>query len=132
MEEFILSETRTIFNKAIKRLAKEDKKDELDVSFLLRLNGDREVEYIICHNYQPLRPTTIKEILNVRAIDMKGYTVLVPPQIKNILEKCEAQVNSKNIEIGVYLDREDEDEIRYFLFQDSKLIKEVFLLDLIK
>jgi hypothetical protein len=35
MEDFILSETRTIFNKAIKRFAKENKKDQLDVSFLL-------------------------------------------------------------------------------------------------
>jgi hypothetical protein len=28
MEEFILSETRAIFNKAIKRFAKENKKDQ--------------------------------------------------------------------------------------------------------
>jgi hypothetical protein len=132
MEEFILSETRTIFNKAIKRFAKENKKDQNDVSFLLKLTPEREVGYLYCQDHSPFRETSIKEILNVRAIDMKGYTVLVPPQIKNIIEKLEAQLSSKNVEVCVYLDREDDDEIRYFVYQDGKYIKEVNLLELIK
>jgi hypothetical protein len=132
MEEFILSETRTIFNKAIKRFAKENKKDQNDVSFLLKLTPEREVGYLYCQDHSPFRETSIKEILNVRAIDMKGYTVLVPPQIKNIIEKLEAQLSSQNVEVCVYLDREDDDEIRYFVYQDGKYIKEVNLLELIK
>jgi hypothetical protein len=63
---------------------------------------------------------------------MKGYTVLVPPQIKNILEKLESQLGSTNVEVCVYLDREDEDEVRYFVYQDGKFIKEISLLELIK
>ena len=132
MEEFILSETRGIFNKAIKRFAKEDKKDQNDVSFLLKLTPEREVGYVYCQDHAPFRETSIKEILNVRAIDMKGYTILVPPQIKNIIEKLEAQLGSKDVEVCVYLDREDEEEIRYFVYQDGKYIKEVNLLELIK
>lgn len=132
MEEFILSETRAIFNKAIKRFAKENKKDQNDVSFLLKLTPEREVGYLYCQDHSPFRETSIKEILNVRAIDMKGYTVLVPPQIKNIIEKLEAQLSSQNVEVCVYLDREDEDEIRYFVYQDGKYIKEISLLELIK
>jgi cellobiose-specific phosphotransferase system component IIB len=132
MEEFILSETRTIFNKAIKRFAKENKKDSLDVSFLLNLTPERQVGYMYCQDHTPLRETNIKEILNVRAIDMKGYTVLVPPQIKKIIENLESRIGSKNIEVCVYLDRDDEDEIRYFVYQDGKYLKEVNLLELIK
>ncbi len=132
MEEFILSETRGIFNKAIKRFAKENKKDELDVSFLLKLTPEREVGYVYCQDHAPFRETSIKEILNVRAIDMKGYTVLVPPQIKKILEKLESQLSSTNVEVCVYLDREDDDEVRYFVYQDGAFIKEVNLLELIK
>lgn len=131
MEDFILSETTLIFNKAIKRFAKEEKKDFLDVSFLLRLNEEKEVEYIICHDFSPFRKTTIKEVLNVKTFDIKGYSVLVPPQIKKILEKCENEINGK-VEIGVYIDRLEDDEIKYFLFQDGKLLKEVFLLDFLK
>jgi hypothetical protein len=132
MEDFILSETRTIFNKAIKRFAKDNKKDQLDVSFLLRLTPEREVGYMYCQDHAPLRESSIKEILNVRAFDMKGYTVLVPPQIKKIIEKLESQLSSTNVEVCVYLDREDEEEIRYFVYQDGKYIKEVNLLELIK
>jgi hypothetical protein len=132
MEEFILSETRTIFNKAIKRFAKENKRDSLDVSFLLKLTPEREVGYVYCQDHAPLRETNIKEILNVKVFDTKGYTLLVPPQIKNIIENLEARMSSNNIEVCVYLDREDEDEIRYFVYQEGKYVKEVNLLELIK
>jgi len=132
MEEFILSETRTIFNKAIKRFAKENKKDSLDVSFLLKLTQEREVGYVYCQDHTPLRETNIKEILNVKIFDTKGYTVIVPPQIKKIIENLEARMSSNNIEVCVYLDREDDDEVRYFVYQDGKYIKEVNLLELIK
>ena len=132
MEEFILSETRTIFNKAIKRFAKDNKKDQLDVSFLLNLTAEREVGYMYCQDHSPFRESSIKEILNVRAFDMKGYTVLVPPQIKKIIENLEARMSSNNIEVCVYLDREDEDEVRYFVYQDGKYVKEISLLELIK
>ena len=63
---------------------------------------------------------------------MKGYTVLVPPQIKKIIENLEARMSSNNIEVCVYLDREDEDEVRYFVYQDGKYVKEISLLELIK
>jgi hypothetical protein len=132
MEEFILSETRTIFNKAIKRFAKDNKKDQLDVSFLLNLTPEREVGYMYCQDHAPFRESSIKEILNVRSFDMKGYTVLVPPQIKKIIENLEARMSSNNIEVCVYLDREDEDEVRYFVYQNGKYVKEISLLELIK
>jgi hypothetical protein len=132
MEEFILSETRTIFNKAIKRFAKENKRDSLDVSFLLKLTPEREVGYVYCQDHAPLRETNIKEILNVKVFDTKGYTLLVPPQIKKIIENLEARMSSNNIEVCVYLDREDDDEIRYFVYQEGKYVKEVNLLELIK
>ena len=132
MEEFILSETRTIFNKAIKRFAKENRKDSLDVSFLLNLTPEREVGYVYCQDHTPLRETNIKEILNVKVFDTKGYTLLVPPQIKKIIENLEARMSSNNIEVCVYLDKEDDDEIRYFVYQEGKYVKEVNLLELIK
>ena len=132
MEGLILSETRKIFNKAIKRFAEKDKKEKQDVSILFKLNGNREVQYMLCYDHKPFKEITIKEILDVRTIDMKGYTILVPPQIKNIIEKLETQKSSKNIEVCVYLNREDDDEIHYFLYQDGNFEKEVFLLELIK
>jgi len=134
MEEFILSETTKIFNKAIKRFAKNDKKESENVSIILGLNMSDEVQYILCHDHKPHRETTIKEILDVRTIDLKGYTMLVPPQIKRILEGLRASLGSKNVEVSVYQSRkeDDEDGIQYFVYKDGNFIKEIDLLELIK
>jgi hypothetical protein len=134
MEEFIVQETTKIFNKAIKRFSKNDKKEEQDVSLILGLNMQDEVQYILCHDHKPHRETTIKEILDVRTIDMKGYTIMVPPQIKKILENLRGSLNTKNVEVSVYQSRkeDDEDGIQYFVYKNGEFVKEVNLLDLIK
>lgn len=134
MEQFIVQETAKLFNKAIKKFAKEDKKDEQDVSIILGLNSSEEVQYILCHEHKPHRETTIKEILNIKGIDFKGYTVLVPPQIKKIIESLQVSLNSKNIEIGVYQSRKEDDEenVQYFVYVNGNFLKEVDLIDFIK
>jgi hypothetical protein len=135
MEEMIISKTREIFSKAIKRFAKVDKMDELDISILLKLGEeeDRQVKYLICHNYVPNRELTIKEVLNVGRIEFGlPLSQLVPPQIKKIIENLETQMESKDIEVCVYLNKDDDEDVRYFVFNQGKLYKEVYLLDLIK
>lgn len=132
MQEFITNETKKIFSKAIQRYAKKDGISEENVSILLHLfdegeigeggEVERYVGYKICHNYVPVKSVTIMEILGVK-IDLKMYSVLVPPQIKNILEKFEKETGSKDIEVGVYLDRDDSDEVNYFLFNNGQLVK---------
>lgn len=132
MQDFITNETKKIFSKAIQRYAKKDGIAEENVSILLHLfdegeigeNGELEryVGYKICHNYVPVKSATIMEILGVK-IDLKMYSVLVPPQIKNILEKFEKETGSKDIEVGVYLDRDDSEEVNYFLFSNGQLVK---------
>jgi hypothetical protein len=132
MQEFIVNETKKIFNKAIKRNAKTDGIEEANVSILLHLFDEGEVEssgevkryvgYKICHNYAPVKSVGIMDILGVK-IDFKGYSMLVPPQIKNILENFELETGSKDIEVGVYLDREDSNEINYFLFKNGQVVK---------
>lgn len=134
MEEFIVSETTSVFNKAIKRFAKNDKKETQDVSFILRLDANGELQYVFCHDHKPHRETTIKEIFNVKLVDTKGYTMILPPYIKKILEGLQATLNNKNVEIGVYQSRkeDDEDGIQYFVYTDGNYLKEVNLVDLIK
>jgi hypothetical protein len=127
MEEFIVSETTSVFNKAIKRFAKNDKKQDQDVSLILRLNADAEVQYVLCHDHKPHREVTIKEIFNVRVVDTKGYTMILPPHIKKILQGLEQSLDTKNVEVSVYQSRkeDDEDNIQYFVYKDGKFLKEV-------
>lgn len=134
MQEFIVSETNKIFNKAIKRFAKKDKIEQNNVSILLNLVGseeDRSVQYRVCHEYQPVKSVTIMEVLGV-LIDLKGYSMLVPPQIKRILQDFELENNSKDIEVGVFLNPEEDDEILYFLFNNGQLVKKFELANVLK
>lgn len=134
MEEFIINETNKIFTKAINNFSKADKIEKEEVSILMFLKGEgeeREVGFKVCHHHLPAREVTMMNILGVR-IDLKGYSILVPPQIKKIIEDFEKSIGSNKIEISVYLNREEEDEVRYFLYNDGTLLKEVKLQDVLK
>ncbi len=130
MEEFIINETKKIFNKAIKKFSKNDKVEQEEVSILLYLkeeDGERVTGYKVCHHHQPVRETKMMEILGV-LIDLKGYSMLVPPQIKKIIENFESELHSKNVEVCVYLDREEDSEVRYFSILSSLLYSLITLL----
>jgi hypothetical protein len=135
MEEFIISETTKIFGKAIKRYAKLDFLNIEDVSILLGLesneDGERSVSYQICQHHQPVKKVKIMDVLGV-LIDLKGYSLLVPPQIKKIIENFELELNSKNVEVCVYIDREDDNEVMYFLYKDGALVRKFYLQEVLK
>jgi hypothetical protein len=133
MEEFIISETTKIFSKAINRFSKNDKQEPLNTSLILSLSEDEEkkVEYQICFEHQPVRKCSIMEVLGVK-IDLKGYSLLVPPQIKKIIENFITELGSESVEVSVYLDREDENQVMYFLYKDGQLVKRFELQDVLK
>jgi hypothetical protein len=132
LEDVIISETRNVFEKAIKRFASENKVTEDRISILLYLiNGDDT--YTLCIDNNPIKEVTIKDILNVKIMDMKGYSVILPPQIVNILNKLEEEHKSNIIDVSVHFDiNGDEDKIRFFLYKEEKLVNEIFLEELIK
>lgn len=135
MIDFIVSETEKIFCKAIKNFSKKALLDDTQVSFIMSLSdvdGENVVKYEVCHEHTPVRETNIKELLGVKNIDFKGYTYFVPPRIKQILEDFSISLNSKNIEISVYLSRDNEDKVRYFLYKDTEYVKEFMLGDVLK
>lgn len=135
MIDFIAKETTKCFVKGIKRMAKEAVLDETQVSFLLSLKKGEEgseVKYEVCHEYVPVRETTIKEVLGIKSIDLKGYSLFVPPRIKEILEDFSKELSSDAVEISVHLNREDGEGVRYFLYNDTKYVKEFFLEDVLK
>ena len=78
MEEFIIGETTKIFSKAIKRYAKLDFQNQLDVSLLLSLetneDGERVVAYQICNHHQPVKKIKIMDVL-VFLIYFKWYSL---------------------------------------------------------
>ena len=67
-----------------------------------------------------------------RLIDLKGYSIIVPPQIKKIIEGFEEELGDGKVEVCVYLDRQDDEEILLFLYKDKNLIRRFSLDDVIK
>jgi hypothetical protein len=134
MQEFIIDETQKIFCKSIKRYANDLKKENHEVSILLYLKseeGEKVDGYKICCNNQPVKEVSIKDVLNVK-FDIKGYSFLVPPHIIRFLKEFENELSSTQIDVCVYLSKEDDEECRFFLFNAGKFIKEVYLTELIK
>ena len=134
MEDFIINETKKIFNKAIKRFSKNDKVEQEQVSILLYLkeeDGEMVTGFKVCHHHHPVKETKMMEILGV-LIDLKGYSMLVPPQIKKIIENFQYELQSKNVELCVYLDRKDDNEVLYFLYNDGAFLKDFLLQDVLK
>jgi len=130
MQEFIVEETSKIFTKGIKRFVEKNKVDIHEVSILLYLQRDNEVGYQIYVNGNYSENVTIKDILGVKVVDLKGYSVIAPPYIEKFLVNFRNELKSDKIDVSVYLN-EDGDDVRFFLYDNGKLIKEVFLKDLL-
>lgn len=117
--EIIINQTNKIFSKAIQRFAKQ-KKAEF-VSILFSLSEEDELVYQIGYDHIPEVYVGFMDILGVK-IDMKGYSFFVPPAIKKILKKFQAEYETKNIVVCVYLDSNaDEDEVNYFVFANDEM-----------
>lgn len=137
MKDIIIPELHRVFSKALLRFADEHKQDPKLFHISMFLNEDKEVAYNLCFDGTPIRPLTILNILNVKVMDLKGYSLFVPPHIKTFLQEFE-KVYSEFVEGNVYLKRNKktgeliEDMIGIFLFNRAELVREIELDELIK
>lgn len=131
MQEFIVSETSKVFTKGIKRYVDKYSSEMHDVSLLLYLKSKEDVGYQVYLSGDFKEEVTIKDILGVKMMDIKGYSVIAPPYIKKILEDLSEELKSNKVDLTLYLN-EDGDDVRYFLYESGKLQKEVFLNELIE
>lgn len=132
MQDFIISEATSIFLKAIKRYAKEQNVEESEISISLYLDEEGETAYYLSVNGEWHSELSIKNILNVKTFSVKGYDILIPPHIQSFLIDFRTELQSQNIDVSVYINNEDEDEVKFFLYNNGKVVREVFLKDLIK
>jgi hypothetical protein len=117
------------------KYTEEAKVDRGVVSLRLYLReADGEVGYTVCRDGIFIKDISILDILDIKfqIFDIKGYSLIVPPYLKGFLEGFNEEFGSKKMEIFIYFDVKDEDEIGFFLYNDEELIKEIFLEDLIK
>jgi len=131
MQEFIASESSKIFVKGIKKFIESNKiEDELSVSLLLYIKGMDEVGYQFYVDGVFHSETTIKELLGVRVVDMKGYSIIAPPYIYKILIDLRVKLRSNNIDVSIYLN-EDRDDVNYFVYDNGNFVEQVELIKLL-
>jgi hypothetical protein len=58
--------------------------------------------------------------------------MFVPPHIIGFLNGFKQELGSEQVDVCVYLDKEDDEKCRFFLFNAGKFVKEVYLTELIK
>ena len=131
MQEFIASESSKIFLKGIKKFIESNKiEDELSVSLLLYIKGEDEVGYQFYVDGVFHSETTIKEILGVKVVDMKGYSVIAPPYIYKILLDLRVGLRSNKVDVSIYLNEEG-DDVNYFVYESGNFVKQVELIELL-
>jgi hypothetical protein len=131
MIEFIASESSRIFLKGIKKFIESKKiEDVFSVSLLLYIKKEDEVGYQFYVDGVFHSETTIKNLLGVKVIDTKGYSVFAPPHIYNILIDLCNKMQSNKVDVSIYLN-EDEDDVNYFVYDNGNLIKKVELIELL-
>lgn len=130
MKEFIVAETQKMFTKGLLNYTKKYDKAYNELYLLLYLKKEDEVGYQIYVYDQMQEEIDLKQFLGVKMIDLKGYTVLAPPYILGFLKDFCKELSSNKVEVCVYLD-EDMSDVRLFLFDSGKMVKEIFLDNLI-
>ena len=131
MIEFIASESSRIFLKGIKKFIENNKiEDVFSVSLLLYIKQEDEVGYQYYVDGVFHSETTIKNILGVKVVDTKGYSVFAPPYIYKILVDLCNKMQSNKVDVSIYLN-EDEDDVNYFVYDNGNFIKKVELIELL-
>lgn len=142
MKELIVEQIKITFTKAIKKFAKKDKIDSEDVSILFKLEridavdmdnvaADVKIlEAYVCHNHVKTYKTKLQDIMGL-TLTLSGIGGLVQAHIHTIIESF-AEKHEGTIELSVYLDRDDDDDVSYFVYSNGSFITQFLLLDVLK
>lgn len=126
MKEALIAQVIAVFCKAIKKFAKKNGYEENETSLLLRLDGGNVLEVIICHEGKPVKPTTPKDVMGM-TLTFSGLGGIIIQYIEQILKGFVLSCGTSGIEVVVYLNREDDENVQFFLYADGILNKEFYL-----
>jgi hypothetical protein len=120
MKEFIEAEAKKLFLKAIRSHARVKKVEETEVSILFWAKTPDDLGCGLVFGNE-VEEVTFKVLAGIKHIDFKGYGIIVPPYLlKRIIEGCN-QYETFKVELGVYINPGEDDEVDMFLFADGKV-----------
>lgn len=125
MTEFIIQEVHKYFSKALNRFSDQLKANVHELQIRLYLDSRGEPAYQLCLNQGFVQELTIKDILGYKFLDVKGYSLIMPPFIKKTLAAFVESMASQNINVLVYMCRADEDNesVDLFLYDGAKFVR---------
>jgi len=131
MLEALIAQVIVIFQKAIKKFARKDKIDANDVSFLLKLNEQNELEIQLCHSHIPVRVIEAKDVMGM-TLWFSGLGGTIVQYIVQIILTFKSELSEEDVDILVYLNREDDENIDFFLYAKSEFVRQFYLEEVLK
>jgi hypothetical protein len=126
MKEVIINETNKVFIKALERFAKQNDQEIQDVQLIIALGENQELIYKYCIKGVAKENVTLKQVLGIKNIDFKGFTMIIPPYLMQIFSKLIQEQNSVNVEVVICYNVV-KDYCRYFLFDKGQKVREIQL-----
>jgi hypothetical protein len=126
MKEVIINETNKVFIKALERFSKQNDQEIKDVQLIIALDEGQELIYKYCIKGVAKENVTLKQVLGIKNIDFKGFTMIIPPYLMQIFGKLIQEQNSIGVEVVICYNTIKE-ICRYFLFDKGQKIKEILL-----
>jgi len=130
MMEIIVDKFNEIIYKACERYGKEEGLDGNKMQVLFSLDDEGEVKYSLLKEYRSLKEVTFNQILNVK-IDFRGYSMIVPPFIKDTINKYGEKLSTPTQNLFVMCVVKRENEIALFLYNDKKPVEEIILAEIL-
>ncbi len=130
MMEIIVDKFNEIIYKACERYGKEEGLDRNKMQVLFSLDDEGEVKYSLLKEYRPFKEVTFNQILNVK-IDFRGYSMIVPPFIKDTINKYSEKLTTSAQNLFVMCVIKRENEIALFLYNDKKPVEEIVLAEIL-
>lgn len=133
MKEAIINQVMLTFQKAIKKFSKKNNVSPENVSFIFRLSTDieKKVEIILCLNHVMHSEVAAKDIMGM-TLNFSGLGGLIMEHIHSILIDFTNEFLTKDVDISVYLNREDDELVDYFVYKNGSFEKKFLLQDVLK
>lgn len=119
MNEFIkdiaMSETKSVFKKALANFAKKNEIECTDNQLLIRANSEGSPFYTYCINYEEQKRVTFKEVLGVK-VDFKNREQIAEPFITKTIARMSDQHKCEVDDVKIYACTFDKKAQDVFLF----------------
>lgn len=127
MIDLIKTQFKSITNKCLERYGSEfeSAKDKMQLVFRFA-NGDRsdrELEYVICKEYNIVKEITFLQVLGVK-LDFSGKSLYVPSFIKGALIRLSEENNINPKVVRVMLSVDKDANLTLWLYNDKQYIKQ--------